>query len=119
MQSKTKTHDFIAEIEAYDIEEDHPRSFKLYEEYSQRTIAYTIKKRRENLEKTRIATKNQLSEVEKEIKTFQTWLEESKNLDPTIAYYIAISLKSLLLGLPTGLQVAQLFSTVLDKQNRK
>jgi hypothetical protein len=116
---QSKTDNFTAEIEAYDIEEGHPRSFILYEEYSQRTISYTIRGRRENFEKTGFATKRQLGEVEKEVKSFRTWLEETKHLDPTIAYYTAVSLKSLLLGLPAGVQVAQLFSAILDKQDRK
>ena len=117
MQSKTEN--FKAEIEAYDIEEGRPRSFELYEEYSQRSISYAITERRQNLEKIRVTTKKQMSEVEKEVNSFRTWLEETKHLDPTIAHYTAVSLKSLLLGLPAGVQVAQLFSAILDKQGRK
>jgi len=117
MQSKHRN--FIAEIEAYDIEEGLPRSFELYEEYSQETIASTIRRRSENFEKIGLTTRRQLSEVEREVKSFRTWLEEAKNLDRLIAYYTAASLKSLLLGLPIGFQVAQLFSTILDKQDRK
>lgn len=117
---QSKTDDFLAELEAYDIEERHPRSFEFYEEYSQRPIADTIRGRRENFEKAGFTSKRQLlSEVEREVKSFRTWLEETKNLDPMVAYYIAVSLKSLLFGLPAGVQVAQLFSTILDKQVRK
>ena len=117
MQSKTEN--FTAEIEAYDIEEDRPRSFELYEEYSQRSIFCAIRERRQNFEKTRFTTKRQLSEVEKEVKSFRTWLQETKHLEPTVAHYTAVSLKSLLLGLPAGVQVAQLFSAILDKQDWK
>jgi hypothetical protein len=117
---QSKTDDFLSELEAYDIEERHPRSFELYEEYSQRTIADTIRRHRENFEKTDLkASRELLIEVEREVKSFRTWLEETKNLDPTIAHYIAVSLKSLLFGLPVGVQVAQLFGTMLDKQVRK
>jgi len=117
---QSKTDDFLAELEAYDIEERHSVSFELYEEYSQRPIADTIRERRENFGKAGFTIKRHLlNEVEREIKNFCTWLEETKNLDPTIAYYIAVSLKSLLFGLPTGVQVAQLFGTILDKQARK
>jgi hypothetical protein len=117
---QSETDDFLAELEAYDIEERYPRSFELYEEYSQRPIADTIRGRKDNLEKAGFTTKRQLLEkVEREVKSFRSWLEETKNLDPTIAYCIAVSLKSLLFGLPAGVQVAQLFGTILDKQVRK
>jgi len=117
---QSKTDGFLAELEAYDIEQRHLTSFELYEEYSQRTIADTIRRRRENFEKTDLKASGELLiEVEREVKSFRTWLEENKNLDPTIAYYIAVSLKSLLFGLPVGVQVAQLFGTMLDKQVRK
>jgi len=115
-----KTDEFLAELEAYHIEERHPRSFELYEEYTQRTIADTIRTRRENFEKAGFTIKRELlAKVEREVKSFRIWLEETKNLDSTIAYYYAVSLKSLLFGLPVGVQVAQLFSTILDKQVRK
>jgi hypothetical protein len=41
MQSKTVS--FLAELEVYDVEERRSRSFKLYEEYSHKPIADTIK----------------------------------------------------------------------------
>jgi hypothetical protein len=111
-----KTDEFLAELEAYDIEEYHPKSFQLYEEYTQRTIADTIRTRRGNFEKADLTVKRELlTEVEREVKSFRIWLEETKDLDPAIACYCAISLKSLLLGLPTGVQVALLFDTILDK----
>jgi hypothetical protein len=115
-----KTDDFLTELKAYDIEEHHPRSFQLYEEYTRRTIAGTIRGRRENFEKAGFTIKRQLlREVEREVKSFRTWLEETKNFDPTIACYYAVSLKSLLFGLPVGMQVAQLFDTILDKHAGK
>ncbi|MEM3672784.1 MAG: hypothetical protein QW468_00955 [Candidatus Bathyarchaeia archaeon] len=43
-------------------------------------------------------------------------MEETKNLGATIAYYIAVSLKGLLFGIPAGVQIAQLFCAILDKQ---
>jgi len=117
---QSKTDDFLAELEAYDIEEHNLRSFQLYEEYTQRPIADTIRERRENFEKTEFTTKRQLlNEVEREVKSFSIWLEETKNFEPTVAYYFAVSLKSMLFGLPAGVQVAQLFDTILDKQVRK
>jgi len=113
---QSKTDEFVAELEAYDIEEHHVRSFQLYEEYTQRPIADTIRERIENFEKAGFTTKRQLlNKVESEVMSFRAWLEETKNLDPTIAYYFSVSLKSLLFGLPAGVQVAQLFDAILGK----
>jgi len=110
----------VAELEAYDIEESHLRSFELYEEYSQRIIADTIRIRRENFTKTDLKAKRELlAEVEREVKNFRIWLEETKNLEPNIAHYYSVSLKSLLLGLPVGVQVARFFGIIMDKLARK
>jgi len=117
---RSKTGEFVAELEAYDVQERRPRSFELYEEYTQRTIAKTIRIRRENFDKTDLKAKRELqTEVEREVKNFRTWLEETKNLETTTAHYYSASLKSLLLGLPVGVQVAQLFDIILDPQGRK
>ena len=56
---QSKTDEFVAELEAYDIEEHHVRSFQLYEEYTQRPIADTIRERIENFEKAGFTTKRQ------------------------------------------------------------
>ena len=53
--------------------------------------------------------------VEKEIGDFTIWLSEIKSLEPTIAHFYAVSLKSLLIGFEFGVQVAQLFDVVLNK----
>ncbi len=92
-----------------------PKTFTLYEEYSQRDIFSTIKTRRLEYEKATQERRKELEdEVEVEVKNFRSWFIESKKLEPSTAHYDAIALKSLLLGLPTGVQVAQLFNTVLD-----
>jgi len=117
---QSKTGEFVADLEAYDIEESHLRSFELYEEYSQRIIADTIRICRENFAKTDLkAKRGLLAEVEREVEKFRTWLEETKNLEPNTAYYYSVSLKSLLLGLPVGVQVARFFGTIMDKLARK
>ena len=119
MQSKTGEY-MATQIEVYDIQERHPRSFELYEEYSQGNIAEAIRTRRDNFDKADLKAKRELlTEVEREVKNFRTWLEETKNLETTTAHYYSASLKSLLLGLPVGVQVARLFSTILDTQARK
>lgn len=117
---QSKTDDFVAELEECDIEERHLSVFELYEEYSKRTIVDTFGRCRESFRKSGFTIKKEpLTEVEREIKNFRAWLEENKNLDPTIAYYYAVSLKSLLLGLPIGMQTALLFDIILDKHARK
>ena len=78
MQSKTVS--FLAELEVYDVEERRSRSFKLYEEYSHKPIADTIKEA-EKLWKSHIYNQKQLlDEVEREVKNFRSWLEETKKL---------------------------------------
>ena len=117
---QSKTGEFIAELEAYDIQEHHPRSFELYEEYSHRIITDTIRICRENFDKADLKAKRELqTKVEREVKNFRTWLVETKNLESSTAHYYSASLKSLLLGLPAGVHVARLFGTILDKPARK
>jgi hypothetical protein len=111
-----KNEEFMAELEAYDTQKREPRSFRLYEEYSSHNINETIKTRRDNYERANMETKRKLEiEVEAEVAAFSTWLEETKNLESITAHHYAVSLKSLLLGLPVGLEVAQLFSVILDR----
>jgi hypothetical protein len=114
MQSKNE--EFTAELETYDTQRREPRSFRLYEEYSRRNIVETIRTRRDSYERADMETKRKLEiEVEAEVAGFSIWLEETKNLESVTAHYNAVSLKSLLLGLPLGVKVAQLFSVILDK----
>jgi len=117
---QSKTGEFVAELEAHDIEESRLRSFELYEEYSERTIADTIRICRENFAKAGLEAKRELlTEVEREVENFRAWLEETKNLERTAAHYYSVSVKSLLLGLPVGVQVARFFGTIMEKLARK
>ena len=112
MQSKTE--EITSELKTVGSQKT-PKSFTLYEEYSQCNMHETIRIRKNDYERATREERNQLEkQVEAEVATFCKWLEETKNLKPYEAHYCAISLKSLLLGLPTGMQIAQLFSTVLD-----
>lgn len=112
--------EFMTELKAYDTQENHPRSLELYEEYSQRPIADTIRKRRESFGNAGLKVEGELlTEVEREVKNFRAWLEETKNFEPATAHYYSVSLKSLLLGLPIGVQVTRLFDTVLEIKARK
>jgi hypothetical protein len=117
MQSKTE--DFFAEIEAFDFPEKKPRSFGLYEEYSQTAVGETIAARREAFEKADSENRRKLkADMEREVDEFRLWLEETKNLDSDAAHYCAVSLKSLLLGLPMGVHVACLFDVALEAHER-
>lgn len=114
MQSKKE--EFMAEIEAYG-EETYPKSFGLYEEYSRKNIAETIRTRRESFAKANINERRDMAaEVEGEVKSFCSWLEETKGLQPSVARYCSVGLKSLLLGLPMGVQIACLFGEILNVQ---
>jgi len=115
-----ETEEFLAELEACDVEEYYPRSFELYEEYSQQTMTDTIKTCRKTFEKADKSIRRELLiDVGREIKSFHIWLEEFKNLQPTFAHYYSISIKGVLLGLPMGIQLAQAFSVILDTQIKK
>jgi hypothetical protein len=118
MQAK-KEEAFIVDLESYNAEKSYPRSFALYEEYCQKNIAETIRTRRESFEKASFEAKTKLvTKVESEIDGFRIWLEETKGFEPSTAYYFSTSLKSLLLGLPVGMQVARLFDLILNAQTR-
>jgi hypothetical protein len=115
MQSRTE--DFPVELEAYETQKSQPKSFGLYEEYSQRDIVETIRTRKDAYEKADLQAREELeTEVEIEIENFHIWLEAVKKLTSFAAHYYSVSLKSLLLGLPIGVQVAQLFGAVLEKR---
>jgi hypothetical protein len=114
MQSKTE--DFHAELEAYIPSKRRLKSFELYAEYSHRDIAETIQTRKNAYEKAGSQAREELeTEVEIEVENFRIWLESVKKFLPLEAHYYSVSLKSLLLGLPIGAHVAQLFDTVLEK----
>jgi hypothetical protein len=112
MQSQTE--ELTSELKTFESERK-PKNLVLYEEYSHSSIVETIRARRANYSKATRERRNEIEEeVGAEINNFRRWLEETKNLKPDIAHYHAISLKSLLLGLPIGVQIAKLFSIALD-----
>jgi hypothetical protein len=118
MQSK-KELEFIINLEACDIEDTYPLSFGLYEEYSQRSIAETIRTRRENFDRADLKTKRELvAEAENEVESFRVWLEEIKGFKPSVARNCSMSLKSLLIGLSVGVQIARLFDIIVNTQTR-
>jgi hypothetical protein len=119
MQSK-KEFEFIIDLEAYDTENAYPMSFRLYEEYSQRNIAETIRTRRENFEKADLKTQRELvREAESEVESFRVWLKETKGFQPSVARNYSVSLKSLLLGLSVGVRIARLFDIIINAQTKR
>lgn len=114
---QSRTDEFLATLDIRDIEERYPRSFELYGEYSQASIAETIRARKESFEKADLKTvRRMIMEAEKEVTGFCAWLEETKDFEHATAHYYSASLKSILIGLPAGVQVAQLFDAVFEKQ---
>ena len=116
MQSKTEK--LSVELEAIETDGSRkPESFRLYEEYSQEDIVETIRVRKDTFEKTEPQAMEELeTEVGIEVENFHIWLETVKRLEPFEAHYYSVSLKSLLLGIPIGVQVAQLFDKVLSRK---
>jgi DNA-binding transcriptional regulator LsrR (DeoR family) len=117
LRMQSKTEKLPVELEVHETDDaEKLKSFKLYEEYSQRNIAETIRIRKDTYEKTAPQAKEELiTAVEIEVENFHIWLEAVKKLEPFDAHYYSISLKSLLLGVPIGVQVAQLFDEVLNR----
>lgn len=115
MQSKTEK--LPVELEVHEMDDAKKlKAFKLYEEYSRKDIAETVRIRKDTYEKTEPQVKEELvTEVEIEVENFHIWLEVVKKLEPFEAHYYSVSLKSLLLGVPIGVQVAQLFDEVLNR----
>jgi hypothetical protein len=118
MQSK-KELGFIVNLEACETEDTYPLSFGLYEEYSQRNIAETIRTRRENFGRADLKGKRELvAEAENEVESFRVWLQEIKGFQTSVACNCSMSLKSLLIGLPVGVQIAKLFDIIVNAQTR-
>jgi hypothetical protein len=113
MESETRKPS--AELEASIPSKYQLRSFELFEEYSRTDIAETIKKRRKILERADSrGTREIETKADTEISDFRIWLESVKKFAPQAAHYYSVSLKSLLIGLPTGIQIAQLFTSILE-----
>jgi len=113
---QARTDDYSVELESYGTWKSRLKSFELYEEYSQKDIVETIQTRKDTYEKAHLNAREELeTEVEIEVENFRIWLELVKKLAPFTAHYYSISLKSLLLGLPIGVQVARLFDVILQK----
>lgn len=111
MQSEIQ--EFMAILGEYNIKKNYLKSFKLFEEFSGRSIIETIKERRLNFRRLDAEAERL---VKTEIENFYNWLKEVKGLHQTTAHYYSVSLKSLLAGLPIGVEVGLLFGIILDAQ---
>ncbi len=115
MQSEVEA--FSVDLDTYNIRKGYLRSFKLFEEFSGTSIQETIRQRRENFNDSDSAARRRLAvRVEKEVESFYNWLRKVKNFRPNTAHYCSLSLKSVLLGLPIGVQVALCFGIILNDQ---
>ena len=114
----SKTEEFIAEVEISEAPQRTPRSFALYEEYSHTEMAQTIRMRKDNYEKADSEARRRLEkDAQQEVNDFCQWLEQTQDMEHDRAHYYATSLKSVLLGLPTGVQIAHLLGTILDRNS--
>jgi len=93
-----------------------PRSFALFEEYSGTSIDSTVMMRRERFEAADLMARREMSvEAEREVSDFSKWLVRVKGFDFLSAHFHAVGLRSLLMGLPVGVQFAEVFGLVLDR----
>jgi hypothetical protein len=112
---ESEIRDFHVELKPSVTLKCRPRSFALFEEYSHTDIAETIRNRREILERADVMASRRIeTKADTEISDFRIWLESVKKFSPQEAHYYSVSLKSLLMGLPIGVKVAQLFSFILE-----
>ena len=107
---ESKIQQYIAHLSPNSIQEGCLRGFQLYEEFSGQNIFETLKERKA-LDRFDLDAQKR---VEKEVENFFNWIKQNKGLPPTVAYYYAISLKSILTGLPIGVEIGLLFGVVLE-----
>lgn len=108
---ESKIQEFTKCLSSCDVRKGYLRGFELFEEFSGRSIYETIKRRRENFNNFDSKAEGQL---EREVESFYNWLKGVKGLQPSIAYYYSVGLKSLLAGFPFGVAVGLLFGIILD-----
>jgi len=113
---ETKTEEFLTSAHTVVSRDDRPANFRLYEEYSRCSLQATISSRRERYEKADVKSRRRLeAAVDEEIEGFRVWLVRVKNFEDDSAIYFATSLRSLLLGLPFGSQIGQLFDIIMRR----
>ncbi len=107
---------FAVELPGSDRQVVQPRSFVLYEEFSRKKMGDTVSGRREVFMNACPEKKKDLEmEADTEVECFRIWLETKKHFPAFTAHYCSLSLKSVLVGLPSGVQIACLFDLVLAK----
>jgi hypothetical protein len=113
MQSRT---DFGLEIETGNSRKRHLNSLELYEEFKHKDVSGTTCIRQKNFSRAGCAEKRKLEvQVDNETRRFRSWLVETKNLDDEIARYCSLSIRSLILGMPMGEQIAQFFDLIINR----
>jgi len=93
-----------------DIRREYLRNFGLFEEFNGKSTSEIYKERCIGFDHVSSQAKKQ---VEQEIQDFSDWLVEVKGFNPNTTHYYAVSLKSLLLGLPFGIEIGLLFGIIL------
>ncbi len=109
-----ETAECLQRLEVYDFDSVCYHGFRLFEEFSGQTIDKTISRSRRAFEKADSVTRrHQLKRVETDLANFSHWLVKSKGVNRFLAHYYTTSLKSVLLGLATGVELGLLFGFVL------
>ncbi len=113
---ESDTERFAVELSESDRQAIQPRSFMLYEEFSRKKIRDAVSRCREVFMNACPERKRDLeTEADTEVECFRIWLETKKHLSAFTAHYCSLSLKSVLIGLPSGFQIACLFDLALAK----
>ena len=114
---ESETRELKTVIGVSDSRGHYPRSFALFEEYSGVSIDSTVTERRKKFAAADLTGRRKMSfETEKEVDDFSEWLLQVKGFDSSSAHFHAVSLKSLLIGLPVGVQFAEMFGALLDRR---
>jgi hypothetical protein len=107
---ESEIQDFPDFLPEGDIRREYLRNFELFEEFNGKSTSEIYKERCIGFNHVSFQAKKQ---VEQEIQDFSDWLVEVKGFNPNTAHYYAASLKSLLLGLPVGIEIGLLFGIIL------
>ena len=91
--------------------------FDLYEEFSKNSIEKAIK---ECSMEYRFDNQKGDELLKDRIHDFYKWLKEIKGFTKEIAHYYSVSVKGILAGIPSGLEMALLFNVIIEKlENRE
>jgi hypothetical protein len=99
-----------------EVSESNPRGFALFEEFCGRSVSEVYAKSARMFEASSAEGRARLCiEAEAKVKDFRDWLVNAKGYRLDAAHYFSVSVKSLIAGLPIGVEIGLLFAAALDK----